>query len=1096
MIHNICPYPGLRPFTEEESIFFKGRDTHIKQIITQLQDKKIVIVTGNSGAGKSSLIFAGVVPNARAGFFKALYNNWAVATFRPERSPLKNLSEAVALQLDLETNKVYDELQYGFSALVEIYKNSKYFIDPESEQWKNADEEQRKRLKSTGANLLIIADQFEEFFTNPENFAGGKPSPEAYTTVNLLLETASIALRNNLPIYIIFTMRSDYISDCVAFKGLPEYIGYSQFFVPRLKRNELQQVIEEPAKLAGGSVSKRLSEVLINGLREGFDQLPILQHTLNLLWKRANNGKEELNLIHLARVAGLHRSYLDDKDKEEFDKWFETLPENEKKYFEHPSLSNVLNYHANTLYDNAYNYFLEKAHWADKDLTEEEAKYIIKICFSGLTRIDEGRAVRNRMSLKEITNLIGNPKIDYAKVNGVINIFREPESTFIRPFIDPEDIKTQYIPSSTILDITHESLIRNWELLQKWEAEEEENLNDFLEFKVQLQRWLDSGKSKAYLLPLGTLSYFEKWYERCKPNKYWIAKYDKSDKNKEEKLEYAQMLADATVEYLEASKANIIAQEKRKRRLRAFFAIFATIVIIALSGFALWALREKRNAEIQTQIAEKKKNEALQANRKAEEERQRAELQKLRAEEEARKALVAKMKSDSAMRLAVQLRKIAEQKSQQAREEAYKALMAKRRADSLRLIAERQKQIADEQRQKAIEANKEANRLTILSLTQSLAFKATQKYDDKQTNLLLAYYAYYLNKKYNGNPHDPVIYEGLRYAYFLAKNIKSIKISDASIRAVYNNDLINLTYITIDGDIYKFNIKSLDKKEITLKKKYRTGKVLKASFMNGQRLIVQNLNRDLYLVDLNKKNSIKFAEGLKDVKALSSKGNNIFAVTPNKLYHWKIENGRVTLVREIKFNKPIIKIAVSGKEDKVYLGSMYGAVYETDITTGDNFLLIKPKDKKLDNVLTTMYVSPQSNYLTLGFANGNVDIYKTVSSTKFTTINVLSSSIHKISFDDNETQMVVLAPKQYLSIYYLDSIHERPITIHNKNALEYFNIIEDMIYAYDNKNGLWIYQTNPDAYAEVVYKMLKRNFTTAEWNMFFGNTINKFDLVK
>ena len=105
-----------------------------------------------------------------------------------------------------------------------------------------------KKLKTRNAsNLLIIVDQFEEFFTNPENYYNESPSQDSQIVVNLVLETARIALQQNLPIYVVCTMRSDYIGQCSSFRGLPEYIGYSQFFVPRLKRKELKQVIEEPA---------------------------------------------------------------------------------------------------------------------------------------------------------------------------------------------------------------------------------------------------------------------------------------------------------------------------------------------------------------------------------------------------------------------------------------------------------------------------------------------------------------------------------------------------------------------------------------------------------------------------------------------------------------------------------------------------------------------------------------------------------------------------------------------------------------------------------------------------------------------------------
>src|SRR5689334_21039368 len=83
----ICPYTGLRTFTEDEAIYFRGRESHIAKCLALLVEQRFVMITGASGDGKSSLVFAGMLPEVRAGFVRARYSSWAVATFRPERSP-------------------------------------------------------------------------------------------------------------------------------------------------------------------------------------------------------------------------------------------------------------------------------------------------------------------------------------------------------------------------------------------------------------------------------------------------------------------------------------------------------------------------------------------------------------------------------------------------------------------------------------------------------------------------------------------------------------------------------------------------------------------------------------------------------------------------------------------------------------------------------------------------------------------------------------------------------------------------------------------------------------------------------------------------
>ena len=233
----ICPYTGLRSFTEEESLYFKGRDLQVDQITSLLEQNKFLMVTGASGEGKSSLIYAGLIPNARAGFFKAKYTNWVVADFRPERRPVHNMAEALAKTFETSSSTIETELRRGFSSLVDLYTNSDFYLDETDQHWQLQDETQKKDRKRKAANLMVIVDQFEEFFTNPENFYHEAPTEDSQVVVNLVLETARIAIKRNVPVYVVCTMRSDYIGQCSAFRGLPEYIGFSQFFVPRLKRD-------------------------------------------------------------------------------------------------------------------------------------------------------------------------------------------------------------------------------------------------------------------------------------------------------------------------------------------------------------------------------------------------------------------------------------------------------------------------------------------------------------------------------------------------------------------------------------------------------------------------------------------------------------------------------------------------------------------------------------------------------------------------------------------------------------------------------------------------------------------------------------------
>ncbi len=589
---NICPYTGLRPFTEEESLYFKGRDEHIDQATKQLGNNKFLILTGASGDGKSSLVYAGIIPNAKAGFLKSNFTNWAISDFRPERSPLINFSESIADQLGISNvSTVLSELNHGYSSLVDLYKASDLYLDPNDPEWINGDEAQRKSMERKAANLMIVADQFEEFFTNPENYNNGVPSSEANLVTNLLLETAKIALEEKLPIYVIITMRSDFIGQCASFRGLPEYIGFSQFFVPRLNRKQLQEVIEEPAVLSGNRISRRLTERLILDITEGTDQLPILQHALNQVWKMADNGKDEMDLVHYAMVGGMDGRELPDDSFMQYQQWFKEQSQKIRDCYDKPGLQNVLNTHANKLFNLCYD-SLDDAH--KKGLTEEEAKRIIKTAFKCLTKIDDGRAVRNRMTLAEITSIINLENVDDQKVGTVLGIYRETGNTLLRPYIEEDD----KLEESSVLDITHESLIRNWDFLGHWAKEEYDNYTTFIDFEQQLNRWVQSGKSNSFLLYIGPLTFFENWFNNAKPNVSWIARYLDDEKTDEKHIKSQETLNNANEFLRRSARKHIVTRTVMRYGARRIAATLALIAFIVFSSFMVKNYLQRQNTSV------------------------------------------------------------------------------------------------------------------------------------------------------------------------------------------------------------------------------------------------------------------------------------------------------------------------------------------------------------------------------------------------------------------------------------------------------------------------------------------------------------------
>jgi len=267
-----CPYPGLRPFQSSEADIFFGRDEQVDQMIERLRGSSFLAVVGESGCGKSSLVYAGLIPALQAGLLKlgAADPLWRLVEMRPGAEPLNHLASsllsagALSRQADGldEHAMLVAQLRRGPRGLIEAFNET-----PPPE----------------GENLLILIDQFEEIF----RFSRDGRHDEAVAFVNLLLET-----RGHPRVFVVLAMRSDFIGDCSQFLGLPEAICNSLFLVPRLSREQCRETIEGPAGRFDVRPEPSLVNQILNELGTGLDRLPLMQHALMRLWSRATAFKD------------------------------------------------------------------------------------------------------------------------------------------------------------------------------------------------------------------------------------------------------------------------------------------------------------------------------------------------------------------------------------------------------------------------------------------------------------------------------------------------------------------------------------------------------------------------------------------------------------------------------------------------------------------------------------------------------------------------------------------------------------------------------------------------------------------------------------
>ncbi|MBT7028182.1 MAG: ATP-binding protein, partial [Verrucomicrobia bacterium] len=312
MSQKMNPFPGLRPFEMQEKYLFFGREDQTVELLKRLGQARFLAVVGTSGSGKSSLVRAGLLPELHGGTMTDAGSSWEISVMRPGGDPLTNLARA------LEDSGIYDtdEDNYYRHLRAMLGRSTMGLIEAVAQS----------KIKKED-NLLIVVDQFEEIFRFRSDNANH--AEEAANFINLLLEASE---QTEKSIFVIITMRSDFLGDCSQFRGLAEAVNEGEYLIPRLNRNQRRLAIEGPVKVGGKQIEARLLQQLLNDIGDDPDQLPILQHALMRTWEyhEKGGGQGNLDLEHYEATGGMQEAL-----SRHADEVYDELPTDEdRKYCE------------------------------------------------------------------------------------------------------------------------------------------------------------------------------------------------------------------------------------------------------------------------------------------------------------------------------------------------------------------------------------------------------------------------------------------------------------------------------------------------------------------------------------------------------------------------------------------------------------------------------------------------------------------------------------------------------------------------------------------------------------------------------------------
>ncbi len=306
------PYRGLSAFEEQDAAFFFGREAATTQVLERmsrlLEGAGLLVVSGVSGAGKSSLMQAGVLPRIRgAGLAPAPgAASWPCLVFTPTRAPLDELALRVALLAGADAAAVRRGLDADPEGFALTARQAALARPPGPTGDPAGPVVDRHQLQQR--RLLLVVDQFEQLFTQCAD------DGQRRAFIAALHVGAGHGPDHTPAALVVLGVRADFEARCADYPQLADAVQ-ERYLVTAMTERQLRMAITEPAKKAGSHVDDDLVEVLLSDVRAGHGGaagagvLPLLSHALDQAWR--SRAGEVLTLADYERTGGIEGAVAD-----------------------------------------------------------------------------------------------------------------------------------------------------------------------------------------------------------------------------------------------------------------------------------------------------------------------------------------------------------------------------------------------------------------------------------------------------------------------------------------------------------------------------------------------------------------------------------------------------------------------------------------------------------------------------------------------------------------------------------------------------------------------------------------------------------------
>ncbi|MEU0004026.1 hypothetical protein ABZ079_06920 [Streptomyces sp. NPDC006314] len=332
----VCPYRGLAPYRHEDARWFFGRERSTNALVAQLRAAErtggLVMLVGASGAGKSSLLNAGLVPALRDGALGAWAADGTTAPASTTSSdtatpPSAGTPDGDVTGVPAEDDASADgtapcgpvlQLVPGPDPLGELVRRIPD-LAPVAADARKAEQEATENPAAPGSDAprlaraareavsawarremppdarpVVIVDQFEEAFTLCADEADRR------TFIQLLAAACTPPARSGgaAPALVVLGIRADFYEQCLGYRELANALQHRHMVLGPLTTGELRDAVTGPAKAVGLELEPGLAELIVrevsaDGPRGAHDAgvLPLLSHALLATWQRRKAGR-------------------------------------------------------------------------------------------------------------------------------------------------------------------------------------------------------------------------------------------------------------------------------------------------------------------------------------------------------------------------------------------------------------------------------------------------------------------------------------------------------------------------------------------------------------------------------------------------------------------------------------------------------------------------------------------------------------------------------------------------------------------------------------------------------------------------------------